>query len=147
MWKLRTWPNLQIPYRPYLIPNRRKNYTWHFCQCHENHCRPTGPQNTQHKSWLMSALIGFSADTDMPRQRRPDKVQFLRTPYYEGSQITLPHKYKYSNIIDHNSLPVPFPNNKRKLHVCNFLILKLKRSYYILYGVLSHFATIHYPIL
>ncbi|XP_060068941.1 uncharacterized protein LOC132549057 [Ylistrum balloti] len=47
----------------------------------------------------------------MPRQRREDKVRFMRSQYYEGDMMTLPAKYKLSNIIDPASLPEPLSFN------------------------------------
>lgn len=47
----------------------------------------------------------------MPRQRREDKVRFMRSQYYDGQLMTLPAKYKLSNIIDPASLPEPLPLN------------------------------------
>ncbi|XP_033735734.1 uncharacterized protein LOC117324165 [Pecten maximus] len=47
----------------------------------------------------------------MPRQRREDKVRFTRSQYYEGQLMTLPAKYKLSNIIDPASIPEPLSFN------------------------------------
>ncbi|OWF53757.1 uncharacterized protein LOC110445989 [Mizuhopecten yessoensis] len=43
----------------------------------------------------------------MPRQKREDKVRFMRSQLYEGQLMRLPAKYKLSNIIDPASLPEP----------------------------------------